>query len=82
MMTFNYSVIATYENCVLSLQTMSAEQAIEFLFEHTEAGAEVDIIDNYTGEVLVSNSLTNTYITEEWTLMILGWLMQNNWDLE
>ena len=82
MMTFNYSVIATYENCALSLQTMSAEQAIEFLFEHTEAGAEVNILNNYTGEVLVSNSLTCTYITEEWTLMILGWLMQNNWGLE
>jgi hypothetical protein len=82
MMTFNYSVIAHYENCVLTLQTVSAEQAIAFLFEHTEAGAEVDILDNYTGEVLVSNSLTNTYITEEWTLMILGWMTQNAWSLE
>ena len=82
MMTFNYSVIAHYENCVLTLQTVSAEQAIAFLFEHTETGAEVDILDNYTGEVLVSNSLTNTYITEEWTLMILGWMTQNAWSLE
>lgn len=82
MMTFNYTVIATYEDCAFSLQTNSAEHAIRFLLEHTEDGGEVTIIDNCTGEIVVSNSLDNTYITEEWSLMILGWMMQNAWELD
>ena len=82
MMTFNYSVTAIYDNCVSNLQTNSADTAIRTMLTHAEAGAVVDVVNNYTGEVLATANHDEPYITEEWSLMILGWLMQNGWVLE
>lgn len=77
----NYSVIANYDDCVITVQTNSADTAICALLEHAERGAAVDVMDNYTGEVYVTANNGEPYITEEWSMMILGWLMMNSWGM-
>lgn len=74
-----YNVTAIYDNCAISVITNSVDTAIRALLEHAEKGCVVDVINNYTGEVLATANHDEPYITEEWSLMILGWLMQNSW---
>lgn len=74
-----YNVTAIYDNCAISVITNSVDTAIRALLEHAENGCVVDVINNYTGEVLATANHDEPYITEEWSLMILGWLVQNNW---
>lgn len=79
MTKFNYCVIATYEQTELSLKTNDLDQAICFLFEHTEGGAKIDVINNITGEVLAHNCAEETYMTREWSLILMGWMAQNHY---
>lgn len=74
-----YNVTAIYDNCAISVITNSVDTAIRALLEHAENGCVVDVINNYTGEVLATANHDEPYITEEWSLMILGWMMQNCW---
>ena len=76
-----YSVIATYDDCEIEVKTNSADTAICGLLEHAENGAAVDVVDNYTGEVYVTANKGEPYVTEEWSMMILGWLMLNSWGM-
>ncbi len=69
-----YNVIAIYDDCRISVETNSADTAICALIEHAENGCVVDVINNYTGEVLATANHDEPYITEEWALMIMGWL--------
>jgi hypothetical protein len=71
----NYSVIANYDDCVITVETNSANTAISALLDHAERGAAVDVMDNYTGEVYVTANNGEPYITEEWVMMILGYLL-------
>ena len=73
-----YSVIAIYNDREVIVNTNSANVAISALFEHFCNDVKVDVVNNYTGEVLATVNYDEPYITEEWSLMILGWLMQNN----
>ena len=41
-----------------------------------------DIISPITGEVLATANHDEPYITEEWSLMVLGWLMKTTWEIE
>lgn len=74
-----YNVTAIYDNCAISVITNSVDTAIRALLEHAENGCVVDVINNYTGEVLATANHDEPYVTEEWSLMILGWMMQNCW---
>lgn len=74
-----YNVTAIYDNCAISVITDSVDTAIRALLEHAENGCVVDVINNYTGEVLATANHDEPYVTKEWSLMILGWMMQNCW---
>ena len=76
--TSAYYVNANYDDCTITVATNSADTAICALMEHAENGAPVDVIDGFTGEVLVTANHDEPYITEEWVMMILGWMLMNS----
>lgn len=75
-MEFMYTVIAVYDNYRTSVETNDVNIAIHALYNFATNGAMVDVVDNYTGEVLASANHEENYITEEWKLMIAGWLIK------
>ena len=82
MNTYTYNVVATYDDCEIEVKTNSVDTAICALFEHTENGAPVHVLDGFTGEVYVCTNPEDYWVTEEWSLMILGWLMRTTWEVE
>jgi hypothetical protein len=40
------------------------------------------VLNGFTGEVLVCTDPNAYWMTEEWSLMILGWLMRTAWEIE
>ena len=79
MKNYTYNIVATYDDCEIEVKTNSADTAIRAMFEHTENGATVHVLNGFTGEVYVCTDPNDYWVTEEWSLMILGWLCQNTW---
>ena len=76
----NYNVSAKYENAEVEIRTNDLDTAIAEFFARVEDDVPVDIISGFTGEVLVSaNNGENNWIAPEWDLILLGWLMKNQW---
>lgn len=82
MKTYAYNILATYDDCEIEVKTNSADTAICALLEHTENGAPVHVLNGFTGEVLVCTDPNAYWMTEEWSLMILGWMMRTAWEIE
>ena len=82
MKTYAYNIIATYGDCEIEVKTNSADTAICALMEHAENGAPVMVVDGFTGEIHASTNCEEPWITEEWSLMVLGWLMKTMWEIE
>ena len=82
MKTYTYNVTATYDDCEVEVKTNSADTAICALLEHAENGVPVDVVNGFTGEVLATANHDEPYITEEWSLMVLGWLMKTACEIE
>ena len=72
-----YNVIATYDNAEITVKTNDLEVAINELMARYDDDIPVDLIDGYTGEVLVSTNTEEPYATDEWNLILLGWLLRN-----
>ena len=47
-----------------------------------ENGAPVMVVDGFTGEIHATANHEDPWITEEWSLMVLGWLMKTTWEAE
>ena len=82
MTTYAYNVIATYADCEIEVKTNSADTAICALMEHAENGAPVMVVDGFTGEIYAMTNCEEPWITEEWSMMVLGWLMKTMWEIE
>lgn len=82
MKTYTYNVTATYDDCEIEVKTNSADVAICELMEHAEKGAPVMVVDGFTGEIHAMMNCEDPWITEEWSLMALGWLMKTTWKIE
>ena len=81
MTNYLYNVSAKYENAESEIRTNDIDLAIAEFFGRVEDDVPVDIISGITGEVLVSaNNGENGWITPEWDLILLGWLMKNQWE--
>lgn len=79
---FAYYIEAFYDDCEIEVKTNSADVAICALMEHAENGAPVRVVDGFTGEIYVmTNWDGEDYITEEWSMMVLGWLMKTMWEI-
>ena len=80
MTNYLYNVNAKYENAEVEIRTNDLDIAIEKFFAFVEDGVPVDIINGFTGEVLViANNGENNWIVPEWDLMLLGWLVKNQY---
>ena len=82
MKTYTYNVTATYNDCEIEVKTNSADTAICALMEHAENGASVMVVDGFTGEIYVMTNCDEPWVTEEWNMMILGWLMKTVWEID
>ena len=82
MKTYAYNIIANYNDCEIEVKTNSADVAICALLEHVENGAPVMVVDGFTGEIYAMTNCEEPWITEEWSLMVLGWLMKTMWEIE
>ena len=82
MKTYTYNVTATYDDYEIEVKTNSTDTAICAMMEHAKDNVPVVVVDGFTGEVYVMINCENPWITEEWNLMILGWLMKNVCEVE
>lgn len=81
MKDYLYNVIAKYDNAEIIIRTNDLDTAIEEFFALVEDGVPVDVISGFTGEVFVSaNRGENNWIVREWELMLLGWLVKNQYE--
>lgn len=81
-MAYTYQVNAKYKFEEIDIQTNSVERAIGFMLDSAENGAVVVVTNGFTGEVLATVNDEKPYITEEWSLMVLGLLMRTAWKRE
>ena len=82
MKTYAYNITANYDDCEIEVKTNSADVAICALLEHAENGAPVMVVDGFTDEIYAMTNCEEPWITEEWSLMVLGWLMKTMWEIE
>ena len=81
-MTYAYQVNAKYKFEKIEIQTNSVERAIRFMLDSAEKGAVVVVTNGFTGEILATANDEEPYITEEWSLMVLGLLAKTVWKFE
>ena len=81
-MAYAYQVNAKYKFEKIEIQTNSVERAIRFMLDSAEKGAVVVVTNGFTGEILATANDEEPYVTEEWSLMILGLLTKTAWELE
>ena len=81
-MAYAYQVNAKYEFEEIDIQTNSVERAIRFMLDSAENGAVVVVTNGFTGEILATANDKEPYVTEEWSLMVLGLLMKTAWESE
>ena len=82
MKTYTYNVTVTYDDCEIEIKTNSADVAICALMEYAERGVPVMVVDGFTGEIHAMMNCEDPWITEEWSLMVLGWLMKTGWEID
>ena len=74
--TYAYHVVAYYDDCEITTSVNKVENAIGAVFEHAEQGADVRLLDGYTGEIYVMvGENQDTYMADGWDMTILGWMM-------
>ena len=81
-MAYAYQVNAKYKFEKIEIQTNSVERAIRFMLDSAENGAVVVVTNGFTGEILATANDEEPYVTEEWSLMVLGLLMKTAWKLK
>ena len=81
-MAYAYQVNAKYKFEEIDIQTNNVERAIRFMLDSAEKGAVIVVTNGFTGEILATANDEEPYVTEEWSLMVLGLLMKTAWKLE
>ena len=76
---YTYSVITYYENGKNTLETNDINVVLTALVDAAEAEIRFDVVDNYTGEVLVNYTDGENYMTPEWSLIVVGYLALRTW---
>ena len=82
MKTYTYNVTATYDDCEIEVKTNSADNAISAMMAYAKDNIPVMVVDGFTGEVHAMINCEKPSVTEEWSLMILGWLVKTTWEIE
>ena len=80
MKQFQYSVIIEDATSRITAETNDVDDAISALMEGISDGSNCLIVDGLTGEVYVNFvNGEKTWVTDEWALMINGWLIKEMW---
>lgn len=79
MKQFQYNVIIEDATSRIAIETNDIDDAIGSLIEDVSDGSHCLVVDGFTGEVYVDVNGKEPWITEEWALMINGWLMRQMW---
>lgn len=79
MNTFAYHVYINDTNRRIIVETNDVNEAIYTLVGNTERGYECSVVCGFTGEIFVATNCEEPWITDEWALMINGWLMEQMW---
>ena len=73
-MAYNYTIIAEYEDAVITVETNDVEVAILSLVEHANA-VSTTVVDGFTGEVLAYFSIEIApYFEPAFGLACLGYI--------
>jgi hypothetical protein len=73
-----YIATAKYEDATLTCESWTCAPVIIFLLEHAENGAQVDIIDGLTGEVLCAQNCEDPYMQDDFALLLMGWMAKES----
>lgn len=74
MNKFSYEVNGYYYDAEITVKTNDVSVAIQELYKFKEDALRADIIDGFTGEVLVAiNDKELEYATELWQLVLIGY---------
>ena len=76
---FLYTVNVYYGDRTISVDTNDVNIVCEEMLNRAEERAEFDLIDNSTGEVLVNYTGRENYMTQEWSLIVVGYLALRTW---
>jgi hypothetical protein len=76
---FLYTVNVYYGDRITSIRTNEVNLVCEELLSKAEEKVEFDLIDNFTGEILVDYTDGENYMTPEWSLIIVGYLALRTW---
>ena len=82
MKDFNYNVNSYFaDGTEMTLRTNNVRDAIEAFFENVENGVHCNIVNGFTGEVLVlcGNPEAEDFATDEMALMMVGYLAEQAW---
>lgn len=82
MKTYTYNVTATYDDYEIEVKTNSVDNAISAMMAYAKDNIPVVVVDGFTGEVYAMFNCEKPWITEEWSLMTLGWLVKTTWEIE
>ena len=80
MKNFNYNV-NTYcaDGDEMTLRTNSINSALDAFFASAEDGHHTDIVNGFTGEVLAIANTDEPWVTDEMSLMMVGYLAEQAW---
>ena len=79
MKQFQYSIIIEDATARITAETNDIDDAISVLMEGVSDGSHCLVVDGFTGEVYVNVNDEEPWITDEWALMINGWLIKEMW---
>lgn len=79
MNKFKYVMTMYSENLEQEWRVNDPIALLDMLQELSHTGNHIDVIDGFTGEVLCILNHPNPYMQEEFSLMVLGRLMEQVW---
>ena len=80
MKKFVYYINAYLKNGTeITVGTNDIDIALREFFRYTNQGEHTDLVDGFTGEVYIISNTDEPYITDQWALTVLGWLVKENW---
>ena len=80
MKNFNYNVNTYFaDGDEMTLRTNSINSALDAFFASAEDGHHTDIVNGFTGEVLAIANTDEPWVTEEMSLMMVGYLAEQAW---
>jgi hypothetical protein len=80
MKNFNYNVNTYFaDGDEMTLRTNSIRSALDAFFASAEDGHHTDIVNGFTGEVLAIANTDEPWVTDEMSLMMVGYLAEQAW---